>query len=249
MIPKMKRTCLEWSRRISREESTYRRCLTLNRKRFKTRFPQALHERSSDSRNRHWWLLHVSSQTTEGRRRRRRNDHWKNHFNRTHQKPIKESFRSIIKNWSVFVLAFPSCKFTTVASASSLDSVDPTRRRAPKWCIQNNLIFKISFNYDVLNISKFPILPSIPTFKIIWKIPRVWRLLDESPISTNLGNDHRFIIKEYYLHKYEAFWGSPNQSHQILYSKRTISYDCGESCSFNMVSELRGGGGWKSHNG
>ena len=31
-------------------------------------------------------------------------------------------------------------------------------------------------------------------------------MLDESPTSTNLGNDPGFIIKEYYLHWYEAFW-------------------------------------------
>ena len=62
-------------------------------------------------------------------------------------------------------------------------------------------------------------------------------ILDESPTSTNLGNDHGFIIEEYYLHWYEAFWVSPKQSHESLCSKRTISYHCGESCSSNMVSE------------
>ena len=30
--------------------------------------------------------------------------------------------------------------------------------------------------------------------------------MDESPPSANLGNDHEFIIEEYYLHWYEAFW-------------------------------------------
>ena len=31
-------------------------------------------------------------------------------------------------------------------------------------------------------------------------------MLDESLTSANLGNDHGFIIKEYYLHWHEAFW-------------------------------------------
>ena len=48
-------------------------------------------------------------------------------------------------------------------------------------------------------------------------------MLDESPTSANLGNDHGFIIKEYSLHWYEAFWGSPKQSHEGLCSKWTIS--------------------------
>ena len=42
---------------------------------------------------------------------------------------------------------------------------------------------------------------------------------DESRISTNLGNVHGFIIKEYSLHSYETFWGSPKQSHESLCSK------------------------------
>ena len=56
---------------------------------------------------------------------------------------------------------------------------------------------------------------------------------DESLTSANLGNDHGFINKQYSLHWYEAFWGSPKQSHGSLYSKWTVSYHCGESCSFN----------------
>ena len=52
----------------------------------------------------------------------------------------------------------------------------------------------------------------------------------------NLGNDHGFIIKEYYLHWFEAFWGSPKQRHESLCSMWTISYR-GESCSSNVVSE------------
>ena len=47
---------------------------------------------------------------------------------------------------------------------------------------------------------------------------------DESHTSTNLGNNHRFINKEYSLHWYEAFWGSPKQNHESLCSKWTISY-------------------------
>ena len=62
-------------------------------------------------------------------------------------------------------------------------------------------------------------------------------MLDESPTSANLGNDHEFIIKEYYLHWYEAFSGSAKQSHERLCSKWTISYHRGELCSTNMVSE------------
>ena len=53
-------------------------------------------------------------------------------------------------------------------------------------------------------------------------------MLDESPISANLGNDRGFIIKEYSIHWYETFWES---------SKWTISCHCGKSCSSNMVSE------------
>ena len=58
-----------------------------------------------------------------------------------------------------------------------------------------------------------------------------------SPTLVNLVEDHGFISEEYYLHWYEAFWGSPKQSHESLCSKWTISYHCGESCSSNMVSE------------
>ena len=70
----------------------------------------------------------------------------------------------------------------------------------------------------------------------------LWRVVlilldDESPTSANLGNDHEFIIEEYTLHRYGAFWGSPKQSHESLCSKWTISYHCGELCSSNMVSE------------
>ena len=53
----------------------------------------------------------------------------------------------------------------------------------------------------------------------------------------SLGNDHGFIIKEYYLYWNEVFWGSPKQSHESLFSKWKISYHCGESCSSNIVSE------------
>ena len=57
---------------------------------------------------------------------------------------------------------------------------------------------------------------------------------DESPKSANLGNDHGFINKEYSLYWFEAFWGSPKQSHESLCSKWTISYYCEESCSSNI---------------
>ena len=43
---------------------------------------------------------------------------------------------------------------------------------------------------------------------------------DESLTSTTLGNDHEFIIKEYYLHWCEVFWGSPKQRHESLCSKQ-----------------------------
>ena len=33
--------------------------------------------------------------------------------------------------------------------------------------------------------------------------------MDESFTSVNLGNDHEFIIKEYYFHRFEAFLGKP----------------------------------------
>ena len=44
----------------------------------------------------------------------------------------------------------------------------------------------------------------------------------------NLENDRGFIIKQYYLHCYETFWGSTNQATRV-YAR--------ESCSSNMVSE------------
>ena len=37
-------------------------------------------------------------------------------------------------------------------------------------------------------------------------------MLDESPTLANLGNDHRFITKEYYLHWYEVFWEVQSKS-------------------------------------
>ena len=58
---------------------------------------------------------------------------------------------------------------------------------------------------------------------------------DESLTSANLWNDHRFMIKEYSLHWYEAFWGSPKQTHESLCSKWTISYHGRESCSSNRI--------------
>ena len=51
-------------------------------------------------------------------------------------------------------------------------------------------------------------------------------LLGVCPTLTNLGNDHEFISKGIHLHRYEAFWGSPNQRLESLCSKWTISYHC-----------------------
>ena len=45
-----------------------------------------------------------------------------------------------------------------------------------------------------------------------------------SPTLVNLVEDHGFISEAYYLHRYEAFWGSPKQTHESLCSKWTISY-------------------------
>ena len=41
---------------------------------------------------------------------------------------------------------------------------------------------------------------------------------DESPTSTNLGNDHGFIIEEYSLHWCETFWGSQSKA-MIVYAQ------------------------------
>ena len=53
-------------------------------------------------------------------------------------------------------------------------------------------------------------------------------LLGGSP--ANLGNDHDELIskKSSPLVRHDAFWVSPKQSHESLYSKWTISYRCGE---------------------
>ena len=48
-------------------------------------------------------------------------------------------------------------------------------------------------------------------------------LLDESPTSANIGNDHGFIKNTISI-GIETFWGSPKQSHESLCSKWTISY-------------------------
>ena len=47
--------------------------------------------------------------------------------------------------------------------------------------------------------------------------PSKFLLDDESPTSTDLGNDHGFITREYSLHWYEA--GSPKQSHESFYAQ------------------------------
>ena len=64
-------------------------------------------------------------------------------------------------------------------------------------------------------------------------------LEDESLTSANLGNNYGFIIKEYSLHCYEAFWGSPAQSHESLCSKWTISYHYRDSYSSNTQMSFR----------
>ena len=40
---------------------------------------------------------------------------------------------------------------------------------------------------------------------------------DESPMSANLGNNHGFIMKEYFFHSLEVFW-------EKLKSKPTRAY-------------------------
>ena len=53
----------------------------------------------------------------------------------------------------------------------------------------------------------------------IWIVEDYWDW--ECPTLVNLVEDHEFISEEYYLHWYEAFWGSPKQSHESLGSKWT----------------------------
>ena len=54
-------------------------------------------------------------------------------------------------------------------------------------------------------------------------------VLDESPTSTNLGNDHGFIIKEYYLHWYETFGEAQ--------SKAMRAY--AQSGQYHIIMEIR----------
>ena len=51
-----------------------------------------------------------------------------------------------------------------------------------------------------------------PLFYVIKVLEPSYRsqLLDESPTSANLGNDHGFIIKEYYLHLHRSWWILPS---------------------------------------
>ena len=53
----------------------------------------------------------------------------------------------------------------------------------------------------------------------------------------NLVEDHGFISEENYLHWYEAFWGSPKQSHESLCSKWTISYHCGDQSRRDLQND------------
>ena len=75
----------------------------------------------------------------------------------------------------------------------------------------------------------------IKPVKSFWSVLLCWGLLGVSPTLVNLVEAHGFISEEYYLHWYEAFWGSPKQSHESLCSKWTISYHYGE---FFFYSQL-----------
>ena len=75
---------------------------------------------------------------------------------------------------------------------------------------------------------------------------------DESPTSTNLGNDHEFIIKEYSLYWFEVFWGNPKQSHMRAYAQsgqyHTIVESRVQSGQYHTIVESRVRLTWyKSH--
>ena len=59
---------------------------------------------------------------------------------------------------------------------------------------------------------------------------------DESPTSTNLGNDHGFIIKEYSLHWREPFWEAQSKAMRI-YAQSGQYHTIVEIGSPNIVSE------------
>ena len=56
---------------------------------------------------------------------------------------------------------------------------------------------------------------------VLFKISVIFRLslLDESLASANLGNDHGFIIKEYYLHWYERPFGEAQSKAMRAYAQ------------------------------
>ena len=64
-----------------------------------------------------------------------------------------------------------------------------------------------------LRVSFILVIDCEPLFYVIKVREPTYRsqLLDESSTSTNLGNDHG-LIKEYYLHYYEAFWEAQSKT-------------------------------------
>ena len=62
-------------------------------------------------------------------------------------------------------------------------------------------------------------------------------MLDESRTSANLGNNHTFIIKKYYLPLVGVLLDNLKSNYESSCSKWTISYHCEEPCSSNMISE------------
>ena len=53
--------------------------------------------------------------------------------------------------------------------------------------------------------------PRFPVSTLSIALDLVFILLDESPTSANLKNDHEFIINKKY--NFETFWEKPKQSH------------------------------------
>ena len=62
---------------------------------------------------------------------------------------------------------------------------------------------------QTLTISQVPAIATRDNHVLV-KLPDSAMFDDETPTSTNLGNYHSFINKEYFLHSYETFWRSPN---------------------------------------
>ena len=60
---------------------------------------------------------------------------------------------------------------------------------------------------------------SVPVFASYFN----FHLLDDKSLtSANLGNDHGFMNKEYSLEWYELFWGSPKESHELMFKVDNI---------------------------